>query len=511
MGKAVRVVSPLVLGSRYRLEDMLGAGGMSMVWRAYDEVLGRFVAVKVLSGKYAAQPAYRRRIREEARAAAGLSHPNIAQVYDFGESGEDEQRTPYVVMELVSGPTLEVRAAAGDLPPRLVFRICAEVAAALAAAHAEGLVHRDIKPANVILATAGAKVVDFGIAAAAGAADGGDPEGRVFGTPQYLAPERLTTDAVDPASDVYSLGVLLYKLLAGHSPWAATTPTEILDAHLYLEPEPLPASVDVPAGVVELYKRCLVKEPADRPAASEVALVLAEAAGVRTVGDDLAHSLAPRAADGGPSSVLVRRPRPAAAGPGGRRRRTGRIAVALLVVVALFAAGWVLIPVGHHEPAAQAERQQPGPAAAASCGSAPVVAGPTGPAANVTRGVVGKPQPSVSGTTPGATTAPAPGSQPTTGAPTPTPTQPVEPSGNPTIKVSQTFTSPGGSVVAECTAAGLAHLLSWTSTSPYKAKKIVEGPAVQASIRFKDPDTTSIIDVVVTCVDGLPTADITGS
>src|ERR1700761_4404056 len=185
----------------------------------------------------------RARIRDEARSAATLSHPNIAQVYDYGESTEGETPLPYVVMELVNGPTLQQRVASGPLPPRTIFRICGEVAAALAAAHADGLVHRDIKMANVMVTPTGAKVVDFGIAAAIGPAA---PEEMLVGTTAYLAPERLTGDAVQPASDVYALGVLLYRLLAHEAPWTVETTTQMINAHIYVDPSPMPAVPGVP-------------------------------------------------------------------------------------------------------------------------------------------------------------------------------------------------------------------------------------------------------------------------
>src|SRR4051794_21177320 len=161
-GRLPPVETQQTLGGRYRLLNELGTGGMAVVWRARDEVLGRSVAVKLLAGRYADDPHSRARIRDEARAAATLSHPNIAQVYDFGEQDDQGACLSYVVMELVNGPTLAQRMASGPLPPRTVFRICGEVAAALAAAHADGLVHRDIKPANVMVTPGGAKVVDFG-------------------------------------------------------------------------------------------------------------------------------------------------------------------------------------------------------------------------------------------------------------------------------------------------------------------------------------------------------------
>src|SRR5690349_19601137 len=260
------------LGGRYKLLDELGSGGMAVVWRARDEVLGRPVAVKLLAGRYSGDPQSRARIRDEARAAATLSHPNIAQVYDYGEA--TDTGTPYVVMELVNGPTLQQRVAGGKLPPRTVFRICGEVAAALAAAHAHGLVHRDIKMANIMVTPAGAKVVDFGIAAAVGPVA---PEETLVGTPAYLAPERLTGAAVLPASDVYALGVLLYRLLAGESPWSVESTTQMLQAHVYVEPAPFPPTPGVPPAVAALIARCLRKDPEARPSAGTVSSVLADA------------------------------------------------------------------------------------------------------------------------------------------------------------------------------------------------------------------------------------------
>jgi eukaryotic-like serine/threonine-protein kinase len=270
-----------VLDGRYRLDARLGAGGMSVVWRGHDLVLDREVAVKVLAGTAAASPAARDRVRSEAQAAARLWHPNVTNVYDYGESpGDDGDPVPYVVMELLPGRTLAQRLEDGPLPPRVALRVLSEVAAALAAAHAEHVVHRDIKPANIILTPAGAKVLDFGIAAAVGAPDP-DPDGPVMGTPAYVAPERFEGLPATPATDMFSLGVLLYHCLSGRLPWHAETNTELVHAQRYRDPDPLPHIDGLAPEVLDLCSRCLHKEPQDRPTALVAALLLAEAVDAR--------------------------------------------------------------------------------------------------------------------------------------------------------------------------------------------------------------------------------------
>ncbi|MDG4806549.1 protein kinase [Micromonospora sp. WMMD1120] len=259
-----------LLAGRYRLLERLGSGGMAVVHRAYDEVLERDVAVKVL---VASEVNARQRIRGEAKAAARLAHPHVTSVYDYGESLLDGAEVPFVVMELLNGHTLEQRLAAGPLPPRAALRVCAEVASALAAAHDQGLVHRDIKPANVMLTPTGAKVLDFGIAAGAGEPEI-DFEGRLLGTPAYLAPERLRAGEVLPASDVYALGLLLYRVLTGRLPWPAEGPIELLRADRPVEPDLLPPIDGVPPEVHRLYRWCLARDPADRPSACAAARTL---------------------------------------------------------------------------------------------------------------------------------------------------------------------------------------------------------------------------------------------
>ncbi|MEH0969527.1 serine/threonine-protein kinase [Micromonospora sp. CPCC 205546] len=278
MGGANRDGAQL-LGERYRLIEQLGAGGMSVVWRGYDEVLGRQVAVKVLASRLAADRAFRHRIRIEAQAAARLCHPNITNVYDYGESEQVGLTVPYVVMELVDGESLTGRLRRGSLPWREAVTIGAEVTSALATAHGRGVVHRDVTPGNVMLTATGVKVVDFGISALVGEKEKG-PDGALLGTPAYLAPERLDNGQVSPATDVYAVGLLLYRMLTGRLPWQASTTTQMLRAHMYNEPEPMPPVPGLPDEVRELVSRCLAKRPGDRPATTEVARTLAEAAGM---------------------------------------------------------------------------------------------------------------------------------------------------------------------------------------------------------------------------------------
>ncbi|MEU4472188.1 serine/threonine-protein kinase [Micromonospora sp. NPDC023888] len=269
-----------LLDERYRLIEQLGAGGMSVVWRGYDEVLGRQVAVKVLASRLASDRAFRHRIRIEAQAAARLCHPNITNVYDYGESEQVGLTVPYVVMELVDGTSLAGRLGRqSQLPWREAVTIGAEVSSALTTAHARGVVHRDVTPGNVMLTSTGVKVVDFGISALVGESEKG-PDGALLGTPAYLAPERLDNGQVSPATDVYAVGLLLYRMLTGRLPWRATTTTQMLRAHMYNDPEPMPAVEGLPDEVTDLVGRCLAKRPADRPATAEVARILADAAGM---------------------------------------------------------------------------------------------------------------------------------------------------------------------------------------------------------------------------------------
>ncbi|MFG3302787.1 protein kinase [Micromonospora chersina] len=263
-----------LLARRYRLIDQIGAGGMSVIWRARDEVLDRVVAVKVLAPSLAADARFRDMVREEARSAAQLVHPHVTAVHDYGETvAPDGSITSFVVMELLSGEELEHRLTEGPLPWPAAVETGAQVAEAVAAAHRLGIVHRDITPSNVMMTRVGAKVLDFGIATRVGAPDE-DEDGGTFGTPAYVAPERLDGAPAQPATDVYSLGVLLYETLTGQPPYPADT-WEQLSAALAEDAAPtLDGVPGLPAPVAEICLRCLARDPRRRPTAHQVAAVL---------------------------------------------------------------------------------------------------------------------------------------------------------------------------------------------------------------------------------------------
>ena len=257
----------IILAGRYQLAGPIAAGAVGEVWRATDLVLSRPVAVKRLRAGYAGQPEAMERFRAEARHAGALSHPGIAQVYDYGEA--EPPSPPFLVMEFVDGPSLAGLLDGGPLDPADAMDVLAQVAAGLAAAHAAGLVHRDIKPANLLVAGDGqVKITDFGIAHAAGSAQL-TRTGTMVGTPSYLAPERAAGASATAASDLYSLGVVGYECLAGQPPFQGT-PMEVVAACQRAPMPPLPAAV--PAEVAALVMDLTAKDPAARPAsASQVA------------------------------------------------------------------------------------------------------------------------------------------------------------------------------------------------------------------------------------------------
>ena len=249
----------LIFDDRYRLDERIAAGGVGQVWLARDLLLERAVAVKVLRPEYADHPETLDRFRKEALHAGAISHPNVAQVYDYGAAGLDG--SPYLVMEYVDGSSLADLIAADPLDPVRALDIIAQAADGLSAAHRAGLVHRDVKPGNILITSGGlVKVTDFGIAHAAGQVPVTGP-GLVMGTTQYMAPERISGKQGTPASDLYALGIVLHECLTGVPPHDGS-PAEVMAAHLYLPLPPLPSGT--PTEIEDLVAGLTVKDPARR-------------------------------------------------------------------------------------------------------------------------------------------------------------------------------------------------------------------------------------------------------
>jgi serine/threonine-protein kinase len=251
-----------VFNQRYRLKEKLGSGGMAEVYLADDLLLGREVAVKVLYAQYAADPAFIQRFRQEAQSAANLNHPNIVNIYDWGNEGD----LYYIVMEYVEGRDLkEILRSEGRLLPERAAEIAAEVCAALQFAHRGNLVHRDIKPHNIFITNSGqVKVMDFGIARE-GNGGGITQTGMVMGTPQYISPEQAQGLAVDGRSDIYSLGVVLYEMLTGQVPFDDPNPVTI--TYKQVREDPMPPSVvdpEIPATLEAIVMKAMSKNPANR-------------------------------------------------------------------------------------------------------------------------------------------------------------------------------------------------------------------------------------------------------
>lgn len=269
---------PWLLAGRYRMQEVIGRGGMSTVYRATDTVLGRLVAVKVLLAVLAQDdPTNIIRFEREARAAAALRHRAVVKIYDTGTDAEAH----YIVMEFVRGRGLEEVIRDRRLDVREAARISAQVAEAVAAAHAAGVLHRDIKPANVMVRADGTvKVLDFGIARTVEDTTITQPSFAI-GTAAYMPPERVLGLAGDERSDIYALGCLVYALLTGRPPFVADQAVAILHQQVHADPmPPSRAGAQVSPGFDRLVMRMLAKDPADRPqSAAEVAGLLAAAAG----------------------------------------------------------------------------------------------------------------------------------------------------------------------------------------------------------------------------------------
>jgi eukaryotic-like serine/threonine-protein kinase len=251
-----------VLAGRYRVGEVLGRGGMGTVVRAYDEVLDRSVAIKFLRDDLAGDGPAAARFRREARIAASLAHPGIAQVYDLAQ----EEGRPFIVMELLDGCDLQVLTGRGAVvDPGVAAGIVARAAEALGFAHAAGAVHRDVKPGNIVLTRAGTvKVTDFGVASAAQQVPLTET-GRVLGTSWYVSPEQARGERAGTPSDVYALGCVLFQLLTGRPPFQAETSVAVAMAHIS-DPVPSPrdANPAVPPELDSIVRRAMAKDPARR-------------------------------------------------------------------------------------------------------------------------------------------------------------------------------------------------------------------------------------------------------
>jgi eukaryotic-like serine/threonine-protein kinase len=350
-----------VLGDRYTLVEPLGDGGMAEVYLARDNFLGRKVALKVLRERYADDEEFVERFRREAISAAALNHPNVVQVYDRGRT---EDGAFYMAMEYVPGGTLKERMKTeGGLTPREAAEIASQVADALAVAHDRGIVHRDVKPQNVLLAASGeAKVSDFGIARAA-STDTLTQTDAVLGTLAYMSPEQVRGERVGPASDLYSLGVVLYEMLTGDLPYRGDDPIATAMKHLDEEPpHPRETNPAVPEELDALVVRLLAKAPGDRYAS---AASLSEdlhrirdglpplAAGI---GDVTTRQLARDTPEGGPAQPGARGSDP----PAGLGRRRSLVVPLAALVVGVALIGGLAWTLGWNTP----ERSSPDGAAA---------------------------------------------------------------------------------------------------------------------------------------------------
>ena len=257
-----------VFNARYELHRRIARGGMADVFLARDSLLDRPVAVKVLFAEFATDPTFVQRFRREAQAAANLSHPNIVSVYDWGE----ENGTYFIVMEYVEGRSLaQTIKEEGRLHPDRAADIAADTAAALGFAHRNGVVHRDVKPGNVIISPSGqVKVADFGIARAVSTQENLTQAGTVMGTATYFSPEQARGEAVDPRSDVYSLGVVLYEMLTGRPPFTGDSPVAVAYKHVQETPQPPRArNADIPAALEAVVLQAMAKDTSERYASAE--------------------------------------------------------------------------------------------------------------------------------------------------------------------------------------------------------------------------------------------------
>jgi hypothetical protein len=319
---------------RYDLVSLIATGGMGQVWRAEDTLLHREVAVKVLKSEYAGNDLFRTRFEVEAQLAAGLQHPHVASVLDYGEREDPDGGAPrpMLVMELVEGQPLSALIGDPQLTPERAGDLVAQAGEGLAAAHRKGIVHRDVKPGNLLVTSTGqVKVTDFGIARAADAASL-TLTGHLVGTPHYLSPEQAEGQRATPASDVYALGVVLFECLTGSKPFEADSPVITAMRHVRDPLPPLPD--DIPERLRAVVDRACAKDPSTRFAdAGEMAAALR---GEVPVWPEAAATTTMPATDATRTMRLSSGPaRTAAPDDDVRRRRAVRWVVAAVLLLAL--------------------------------------------------------------------------------------------------------------------------------------------------------------------------------
>jgi serine/threonine protein kinase len=300
---------------QYRLVERIGEGGMGIVWKALDTTLDRHVAIKVLPENLVRDEEFLARFEREAKAVAALSHPNIVGIFGFGKASGQA----YAVMELLEGQSLRDLLAKGPLPPRKAVDLARQIAAGLDAAHGRGIVHRDLKPDNVFVTPNGrARILDFGLATALPGAEPGDatafatqPElttpGTIMGTVGYMSPEQVRAEPADSRSDIFSLGTMLYELLAGERPFAQTTQPETMTAILREDPpELVSGDTPVPPALSHVVRRCLEKNPDERfQSARDLAFALDNATLESSAGSLSLDAAVETASRPGRRSVLV--------------------------------------------------------------------------------------------------------------------------------------------------------------------------------------------------------------
>ena len=338
------IMDKTLIDERYELRDLVGSGGMADVFLAHDNILGRDVALKLLKVRYAQNEEFVERFRCEARSAASLSHPHIVLVFDGGET---EDGTYFIAMEYLPGGTLKDHILKrGALLPQAAAEVALQTAKALRAAHVRGIFHRDVKPSNILVTDSGdVKVADFGIAWAAEATTISDL-GEILSSAKYMSPEQAAAEPVGPASDLYSLGVVLYEMLTRSVPFEVETPADVSVEHA-AGPPPHPREVnpDIPEGTDALVMKLLATDPEDRYGSADQLIkdlrrVRDGLSPVGSSGED-----ATTAALGTPVASTLPAPMPGGTGP---RKKTGFSVLAAFVLLALISAiggtaGWNLL------------------------------------------------------------------------------------------------------------------------------------------------------------------------